>query len=274
MGEAIKFAILAAFALVVLFPLIYAFLGSMKTMSEYGASGLNIFPSRINFENYRYAWNEVNFSRYTWNTVFYSVVLTTIQVTFASMSAFAVARLDFIGKKLLIYVAVSFMFISFGSSTLYPLLKMATAMGLSNSLWGLIIVQSRGPILAVLIIGAYLRSMGKEIDEAAIIDGCSVVQRWVYVMVPLAKPMIATQVILLARNQWNQYMMPLAFTLGRPEIRTLPVGMTALRGTGNMATNLPALSAAAIIGLIPMLLVYAFFHKSLMKAVSEGAVKG
>lgn len=269
----LKYIFLYSLALIVLLPFLYAFLLSMKSLSEFGSNGLDIFPKKIDFSNYKKAWVVANFARYTMNTAFLSIVLTIINTVFVSMAAFAYTRLNFFGKKPLIVFCMAFIFISFGSATLYPLLQIAVSLKLTNSLLGIIIIEAGAPISNVLIVASYVSSISKEVDESAIIDGCGIFRRWISIMVPLSKPILATQIILFFRAYWNDYLIPLVFTFASPNLRTLTVGMTALKGSAAMAADWPSILAGTVISMAPMLVVYIIFQRYFVKGITEGAVK-
>lgn len=273
--KAILYIFLVALLILVVAPLLYVLFASFKTNQEILASSASLLPKKFVFENYEQAWVLADFKRYTWNSIYMTFFIVVGTITTSTMVGYVFARGDFYGKKLIFAVFTSTMFLSMGSLTMYPLLQIARFMHLHTTLWGVIIIQIFGmQITNIFLVRSYVNSIPYEIDEAAIIDGCSFFRVFWNVIMPLLKPIIATIGILSFRNAWNDYLMPLVFTLSNPRQRPLVVGVVALRSTGEAASSWNLMLAGTMISIIPMLIVYLFLNRYFVAGMTSGAVKG
>jgi multiple sugar transport system permease protein len=142
-------------------------------------------------------------------------------------------------------------------------------------LWGVILITVFGVnITNIYLIRGYVLSLPYEIEEAAIIDGCSFFMVFVKVVAPLLKPIIATVAILSFKHSWNNYLMPMVFTLSNPGSRPLVVGIVSLKSTGEAAASWNLMMAGTTISLVPILVVFLFFNRYFIGGMSSGAVKG
>ena len=273
-GKVLLYTIMILFSILVAFPIVYTVLSSFKSNMEI-MSGGTIWPEEFVLDNYKQAWKLANFKQYTWNSIymcFFSVIGVVITSTFAG---YVFARGNFPGKKLIFAVFTAMMFISFGSATLYPLLKVAKLLHINKNLWGVILITVFGVnITNIYLIRGYVLSLPYEIEEAAIIDGCSFFMVFVKVVAPLLKPIIATVAILSFKYSWNDYLMPMVFTLSNPNNRPLVVGIVSLKSTGEAAASWNLMMAGTTISLIPILIVFLFFNRYFIQGMASGAVKG
>lgn len=216
-----------------------------------------------------------DFSKYTMNSVFMSgmIVLGTMITT--TIAGYVFERGSFRGKNILFAMVVSSMFVSLGSLTLYPTFVIAKAFGINKSLWGVIIIRVFGlNVTNLFITRSYIRSISKEIDEAAKVDGCSFFGIYTRVIFPLLKPLLATIAILEFRHSWNDYLMPMVFTLSNPDRMPLVVGIMNLKSSGEAASSWNLMLAGSSIALIPMIIVYLMFNRFFIEGLTAGAVKG
>lgn len=260
--------------LVIGFPIVYAFLGSFKTSQEFLTAGANLLPKEWHWQNYVDAWMLADFKTYTFNSIAVacgSVLITLISTT---MTGYVLARVNFVGKKLLMALFAAMLFVA-GTVTLFPTFLMARNLGLTSSLWGMIITLTAGaqPINSILVMN-YVQGIPKELDESGRIDGCGFFRIFFSIILPIVKPIIATVGILEFRAAWNNYMIPLAFTLSSPKLRTLTVGVVMLKDQGEGISSWNLMIAGTVISLLPILIVYLFFNKWFIAGMTEGAVKG
>ncbi|MGO4274350.1 carbohydrate ABC transporter permease, partial [Paenibacillus sp. TAF58] len=151
-GHILKWIFLLAIAFFTLFPMVMAILGSFKTNAEL-TTGATLLPSIWKFSNYATAWKQANFSRFTWNSLFVSTAVTIGTLLVASMSAYAVDRTRFPGKRLYVILQASTMFISIGAVVLRPQFDLMVKLGLNKSLWGvvLILISAHATVYFMLI---------------------------------------------------------------------------------------------------------------------------
>ncbi|MCU6710235.1 carbohydrate ABC transporter permease [Paenibacillus sp. J5C_2022] len=274
-GKAAIYLFLLAVLLFTVFPLLYVFFASFKSNQELLASGSNLLPRSFTLDNFKQAWVLADFKRYTWNSMYFTFFIVVGVLFNSTMAGFVFARGRFHGKKLIFGIFTSTMFLSLGSVTLYPQLEIAKLFHIHTSLWGVIIIQIFGLHIAnVFLVRSFVNSIPYEIDEAAKIDGCSFFRTFWNVILPLLKPIIATIGLITFRQAWNEYLMPMVFTISNPKQSTLTVGVVALKSTGEAASSWNLMLAGTMISIIPMLAVYLFLNRYFIAGMTSGAIKG
>lgn len=263
-------AILATVAIIWIFPFIWMVSSSFKTNREFLSAGLNLIPQQFRTENYVRAWEVANFSQYFQNSVIVTVTTVLIVVIISALTGYALARVEFPGKRPLIVLYAATLFIPKGY-TIIPVYQLIRELGLLNTLPGLILAEAgAAPVLFALLFMAHFSGVPRELDEAAELDGASFGQTFVHVMIPLAKPMIATTIVLQFMWTWNSFFTPLVLTLNNPDLRTLTVGMYAFVGEYN--TDWTGLTAAALISIVPVLVLFLALQRYFIAGLT-GSVK-
>jgi multiple sugar transport system permease protein len=263
-------AILIPSAIIWIFPFIWMLSSSFKTNREFLASALTLVPNQLMWDNYVRAWEVANFSRYFQNSVIVTVSTVIIVVIVSALSGYALARVSFPGKRLLIVIYAATLFIPKGY-TIIPVYQLIRSLGLLNTIPGLILAEAGGaPVLFALLFMAHFSGIPKELDEAAELDGANFGQTFLHIMLPLAKPMIATAVVLQFMWTWNSFFTPLVLTLNNPDLRTLTVGMYAFVGEYN--TDWTGLTAAALISIVPILALFLALQRYFIEGLT-GSVK-
>lgn len=275
LGQVIKYLFLILLAAVTLFPVLFAFFGSFKTTSEIMLGGINIFPKSLYLENYERAWVMADFKTYTFNSVYYSAAVVVISIITSTMAGFAFEKGNFPGKNLFFALFTGTMFLAMGSASLYPTLKIASLFHLNNSLWGVIVIHAFGiNITNVLLVRGFVRTLPNSMYEAAVLDGCGFLGCFFHITFPLLKPMIATLAILGFKGAWNEYLLPMIFTIANPQQAPLAVGLANLKNSGGAVTEWGVIFAGACYCMIPILIVYCAFNKYFVNGITAGAVKG
>ncbi len=270
----VTFVFLVALLVIVLFPIFYALIGSFKSNREILA-GTNFFPEKLSLDNYIQAWTIADFKKYTFNSVYYSFFVVAASLITSSMGGYVFSRGNFPGKKVLFGIFSSTMFITLGSISIYPTLQIAKLLHINNSLWGVILVHCFGiNITNIYLVRGFVNSLPKELDESAKLDGCGFFRIFWQIILPLLKPVIATIGILSFKGAWNEYLLPMVFTMGNPDQAPLPVGLVALKGSSEAAAAWNLILAGAMISIVPMMIVYLCFNKYFVKGMTTGAVKG
>ncbi len=272
-GRVVLYGLLILWTMICLYPLIWMLSTSFKTMSEVARNTMALLPEAFRWENYVEAWTKGNFGVYFKNSLIVTVTTLLLVLWTASMTAFAIARTEFPGKRLILFALVATLFIPV-EATLVPVFHIAKNLGLLNSLAGLIIVSTAGAqVVSIYLIQAYFRTIPRDLDDAAKIDGCNLFQMYWHVVLPLAKPVLATVAILTFMGTWNAYLLPLAFTMSKPELRTLPVGLVAFQSGFAFSVNWPLLCAGAAISLMPIIVLYVFLQRYFVSGIAAGALK-
>jgi multiple sugar transport system permease protein len=260
---------------VTIFPVFYTFMASFKSNKEILTAGNRVIPSKFVIDNYVQAWKLANFKQYTYNSVFMSVFIVAGVIITSTICGYVFSRGRFPGKEFLYYMILSSMFVSLGSLTLYPLLMIAKTVNMNRSLWGVIIIRVFAVNTTnVFISRGFVDSIPREIDEAAKVDGCSFFQIFSHIISPLCKPVIATVGILTFRSSWNDYLLPMVFTLSNPNRMPLVVGVVNLKSSGEAASSWNLMLAGTALSIIPMIVIYIIFNRYFIDGLTSGSVKG
>ncbi|CAH1217081.1 Diacetylchitobiose uptake system permease protein NgcG [Paenibacillus allorhizoplanae] len=263
--------LLIGIGIIWIYPFIWMIAASFKTNNEYITSGITLLPHKFQFANYKRAWETAHFSVYFWNTLIVTVSVVLIVLAVCALTGYAIGRYRFRGRLLFITAVTATMFMPKGY-TIIPVYSLVNSLGLNNSLWGVILAEAgSGHILFVLLFVAYFRGLPKELEESAEIDGSGFIRTFASIMLPMAKPIIATTAIMQFMWTWNAFLMPLIFTLSKPGLRTLGVGMFQFVGENTM--DWTGMAAAASISLLPILAVFILLQRYFIEGVS-GAIKG
>ena len=264
-------AALLAVGLLWVYPFLWALGSSLKSQTGFIDEGLSVIPRELDWLNYVNAWEGASFGTYFVNTVTITVSVVVLTLLLTSMAGYALARTSFPGKRVLLGVIVVTFFLPRGY-TIVPVYDVVQHLGLLNTLWSVVLVQvASGMVFNTFLFMGYFTTVAKEVEEAARVDGAGFNQTFWYVMLPLARPMLATLGLFTFINSWNDFLTPLVFTLGQPQLRTLAVGLYAF--ISQTSTNWTALCAGSIISLAPIVLVFVVAQRHIVAAIA-GAVKG
>lgn len=235
----------------------------------FGVGGL--IPQNPTMENYVRAWHEANIGRYFFNTLFVtvgSVVLTTLST---ALMGYVLGRRPVPGKSLLMALMVFTLFIPQGY-TIIPVFELLAALGLSQSLWGLMLATcGHSVVIFTLLFAGYFSQMPKDLEEASKMDGVGPVQTFWYVMLPLSKPIVVTVIVMQTLQAWNDFLLPLVITLANPALRTLSVGVYSFRGEHFIDWG--GMTAASAITIIPVVILFLLLQRYFIDGLA-GAVKG
>ncbi|OYO84357.1 multiple sugar transport system permease protein [Lachnotalea glycerini] len=271
----IKYFFLTLIALLTIYPIIYVVFGSFKENKELVLGGINILPKSFIVSNYVEAWQRANFARYTLNSMILSIAVMLLTLVISTMAGYCFARKDFFMKEVIYGIFLVFMFINVGSVSLRPLFELAVKLKINSSLLPVILISTgMGQATYIFLVRGYMNAVPKELDEAATLDGCSFFQIYYKIMLPVLKPVMASIALLSFRGAWNEYILPLVFTMTNEKLRPLTVGVVALRKAGDGAAAWNIMFAGSTIAIMPILLVYIFASKHFMGGLTAGSVKG
>jgi len=274
-GQLLAYIFLGSLFLLVIFPVFCAAMSSLKTNFEIMKNPGSIFPETVTLDNYVQAWKIADFSTYTFNSIYMAFFIVIGTLLFSTMAGYSFARSNFKGKNAIFLMFTSTMFLGFGSITIYPTLEIAKFLHINNSLWGVILSTVLGAnVVNLFLVRNYILGLDPGIEEAAEIDGCNFFMRFFRVVLPLLKPIIATIGILTFQGAWNNYLLPMVFTLGNPKAAPLTVGIVALKGSGQGAASWNLMLAGTMISIVPMIIVYLIFNKQFVEGLTAGGVKG
>lgn len=269
MRKALTYVALFAVASVMAAPFVWLLLTSLKGDEDVFAFPPTLWPETFQFSNYVETWNTVPFGRYIVNSIVVSFAVVVSNVLLASLAAYPLARMDFRGKGLVFVLVLSTMMVP-EQVIMIPLYQLALQLGLINQLAALVIPFSVNAFGIFLMRQFYL-SIPKDLEDAAVIDGCSPLRIWWSVLVPLSRPALATLAVFTFVGSWSAFLWPLV-VLQESAKFTLPVGLAYL--TGTFSANFKYVAAGAVIAILPVLAVYLFLQRTFIEGILSGGVKG
>ena len=261
---------LLSVAVTCLYPLLWMVVSSLKTQ-ETIFTDISLIPQQFNFQNYIIAWQEGGFGRNFLNSILYTVSVVCGLVIVSSMAAYGFARLKFPGRNILFIMFMAAMMIPIPGSfvALYVLLN---KLHLRNTPIGYILCMINvGLSTSIFLLKTFFDKMPKELEDAARIDGCSKFGIWWHIALPLSKPVLAVVVIFNALNVWNEYILALIIFDSR---KFMPLQVALQTFQGEFVTNYPLLMAGLTITALPIIIIYLFMQKYIIKGVTQGAIVG
>ena len=255
----------------VLIPLVWIISLSFKTTSS--ITDPTYFPVHWTWSNYSGILTTSTFLRPLLNSIGIGLIATFIAVVLASMAAYAVARLNFPGKQVLIGLSLLIaMFPAIALAT--PLFNIERILGLFNTWPGLIIPYiATGLPLGIYTLSAFFREIPWELEKAAKVDGATPFQAFVRVIAPLAAPGMVTTAILVFLFCWNDFLLAITLT-ATTAARTAPAALSFFTGNSQFAVPTGSISAAAVVITIPIIIFVLFFQRRIVAGLTAGAVKG
>jgi multiple sugar transport system permease protein len=265
---------LTLFIIVTLFPFYWMALASFKANSElYNLQAFPFWVSTPTFEHYAYLFREGSFfPRWLLNTMIISVASTAISLSFSVLAGYALARLRFWGAGVLgLLIFVSYLVPQ--TLLFIPLFDVIKSLGIADTYWALILTYPTFliPFCSWLLMG-YFRSIPRELEESAMIDGSSRIGTLVRIVLPLAAPGLLSAGIFAFTLSWNEFIYSLVFITTTP-MKTLPVGVTTELIRGDVFFW-GSLMAGALISSVPVAVAYSFFVDYYVAGLTAGAVKG
>lgn len=268
-GEFITLLVLVAFAIVILYPLIWMVISSMKSYEEIYNDVWGL-PSTWIVENYSLAWSK-GISGYFVNSVIVTGTTIIAVLIIGSMAAFALARYRTRLIDLALIFTIGGMMMN-PQVALIPLFNILSSFHLINTHWALIFtyIAYRLP-LTILLLRGYFLSIPKELEESAIIDGCSEFGIYRRIYLPMSTPILLTTVVLTAFFAWNEFLFATIF-IDSESLKTIPSGLMNFRDA--LRTDWGVLLSGMVIASLPMVALLIFLQKYLVRGLSEGSVKG
>lgn len=265
-GRVGAYVLLSLFAIVYVGPLMMLVITSLKSMPEFMKSATAL-PTSLHFENFIEAWEKANFLRYLTNTLIYTISATAIYVVTAVFVAFPISRgyVRGAGWLLTLYIIALFLPVA-----LIPQFQLMLNLGLYNNPVGYVMLFLVNPIGIVILVN-YIKTLPRELDEAAAMDGCSYVRFVTSIVFPLIQPAIATIAVLHAIGIWNELILPTIY-LTNKDYYPITRGMIVFQGV--YGSNWPTLAAAVLIMTLPMLVLFLVLQRYIVSGLTAGAVKG
>ncbi|HET7477676.1 MAG TPA: carbohydrate ABC transporter permease [Dermatophilaceae bacterium] len=267
--SAVVYGVLVVALLVVMAPLIWMMLGSIKTDAELRQVPPTFLPLHVTLANFSTLFSKLSFSTYFLNSAVVTVVVTAGNLIFCSMLGYALAMLDFRGKKVLFGVVMGTLMIP-GVVTFIPLFVLVANMGLLNTLPGLFLPFLVAPF-GVFLMRQFISSLPKDLLDAGRVDGAGELMIFARVILPLCGPALATLGIITFLGSWNNFLWPLVVAQ-RNSAYTLPVAL-ALYSSDPNHTDYGLLLAGATIVILPVLVVFLTFQRRFIEGIASTGIK-
>ncbi|RAV19162.1 carbohydrate ABC transporter permease [Paenibacillus contaminans] len=270
--DLIWWLILIGFSISILFPLIWILYQSLKTNREFFQDVWQL-PEVWKWLNYAKAWDKFHVGTAVLNTVYYVGLSLIISLTLTSLNAYALTRIQFKGRKLIWGVIMLSLFLP-GLTALIPQYVLMRELNLTNSLTGLVILDSFGEsAFYLLLLGGFMQSLPKELEEGAFMDGASLYRVFLQIIVPLSMPGIVTVAIFKFLELYNNFLGPFIYLSDQSKY-TMAVNMYHANSTMQYSADWVTLFAGVLITMAPSVLCYIWFQRSIMEGATLGAVKG
>jgi raffinose/stachyose/melibiose transport system permease protein len=257
-------------AILIAFPFILILINSFKSPADYNATGPLALPSELYFDGIVAFWERVNFPEKVWNSVWISGAVAIFAVLISILNAFAIGIGRVRGRT---WIVLAFLLANLlpQEALLYPLYYLFREVGLYNNPWSVVIIftviqAAFGTYLLASVFGTF----PKEVLEAAALDGAN---RWTTlwrVIVPISRPTLSVLLIFFFIWTWNEFLIPLTFLIDN-STQTVPVSISVLQGDRLM--DVTTTSASALLGVIPTLIFFLIFQRTLTRGITAGAVK-
>lgn len=270
-AQAARFFVLAAFAIVMVFPFWYMAVVSLEPNQLSLSYPPRLLPLNPSVSNYVAAWQTNDFAGYFLRSLYVSVVSTALGTFVACAAAFVVSRFRFVGRNLIYRVFLISMMIP-GMTFIVPQFKLLHQLGLLNSLTGLILIYSSGMVpFTTFLMKGFFDDVPLELEDAVLIDGGGKWTLFARIMMPMAIPSLVTAILFNFMGGWDEFIQALTF-LQNPSKFTLPIALQLFQG--QHSTQWGEFFAAAIIQTGPIIVMFIIFQRHIVKGIMAGAIKG
>lgn len=278
------FLLLLAVAITMLYPLLWMLGTSVKTndpaalLREGAGAGVfpsdrnilsNLFPPVWHWDNFAEVFRISPFARYYFNSALVALVVTAGQLVTSSLAAYAFGRLIFRGREKIFFLYLATLMVP-ASVTLIPLFIIMSKAGLVNSYFVLIVPPMFGAY-GTFMLRQFFKGIPDELEEAACIDGCNALMRFIYVVLPLSAPALATLGIFTFLGNWQSFLYPLVM-VSSDNLKTIPLGL--LNFVDENSANWPLLMAASVWSILPVIGIFLFGQRFFVSGTRLGGVKG
>lgn len=265
----LKYGILLALTVVALVPFVWMISSSLKTSVDVFSIPMRWIPETFHFENYSLIWERVPLATYFKNTAVLAVIVTFMQILTSSFAAYAFAKMNFKGRDMLFMCYIGTIAVPW-QAYMVPQFIMMRSIGLYDTIWSLVVLQSF-TAFGVFLMRQFYMGIPNDLSEAARIDGLSEYGIWARIILPLAKPAIATLCIFTFVNTWNDYMGPMIY-LTTDIRKTIQVGLRRFIQAYSADYNL--IMAASLCSLLPVTVVFLFLQRYFIEGIATTGMKG
>jgi multiple sugar transport system permease protein len=235
------------------------------------AGSTSLVPWPLTFDNFTTVWNGSGFGVYFVNSLTVGAASLVVSTIIGVLGGYGLARFQFRGKNVFLLVMLCTQFIP-GAMMLIPLFEIFNGLGLTDSLWSLIISDTVFQLpLSLVLMAGFIRNVPVDLEEAAWVDGCGRIRAFCLIVLPLLRPGIVAVGSFAFISAWNNFLFAIMFLTSQDQF-TIPVGLSYL--LGEFGTDFGALAAGGVIAVVPVVVLFAYVQKFLVQGLSAGAVKG
>jgi raffinose/stachyose/melibiose transport system permease protein len=261
----VAWVILVVLVVAIVYPMVWAILNGFKSNLELFGNPWGL-PSELRWANYQRAW-DLGVVRYLFNSVVVTGASVVAVILFSSMAAYALTRHQIpFARAITVFILGGMMLAP--AVALIPLFRLLQSLGIFNTYWALIVLYTAFRIpFTVFLIRAYMITLSREMEAAAIVDGASNWQVFWLIVMPLSRPIIVSAALLQALFAWNEFAFALVF-INDTDLKTLPVGLLQMQG--RVLSDWPVLFAALVLSSIPIIVLFLLSQRQFIRGLSEG----
>lgn len=269
-GRVLLYSIAVVVLLVIVVPLSFSVLGGFRSNAQLAADPVGL-PNPWVWTNYQTTLSDPAFYQWVRNSVLIALGTTILVLPAASLAAFVIARYRFRGREV-VYALFTLGLLFPVAVAILPLFITLRQTGLLNSALGIALPQAAfGLPLSIVILRPFFRSIPRDLEDAAAIDGCGPLRFYWSVMLPLSRPVLSTIAVLTIVGSWNAFLLPL-LVLTKPEQWSLPLGINNI--SAQYVTDTAAILAYTTVAMIPALIFYFIAQRQIVSGLTAGGVKG
>ena len=262
------YVVLLVMTLIYMGPFLFSVSISFNAEQDVFEWPIRLIPKEWTLDNYSRVWSDLPFGQWLFNSFIITLVQTVTNVFFASLAGFAFARLDFPGKNILFSILLASLMIP-GIILLVPKFIILNEFHMINTYAGLML-PGLVTVVNIFLMKQFFETIPKDLEEAALIDGCSYFRIFWQIFLPVSKPALAAVAIYTFQGAWNEFMWPVIVTTTR-EMFTLPVGMAFLKN--EFSVQWPLLMAGTILISLPTLAIFLIFQRYFVQGVASAGLK-
>jgi raffinose/stachyose/melibiose transport system permease protein len=266
--SSLRYLVMGLFALTTIYPFFWILISSLKTNSDIFANPFGL-PKILDWENYVTAWKTANIGLYLFNSAMVSFGAVLIVLIVGAMAAYVLAR---VSESAFLYLYFTLGIMIPVHTILIPTFVLMKNIHLYNTLIGLTLLYAVSNLsLAIFILVGFMKSIPREIEEAAIMDGAGLPRIFFQIIFPISQPALATIGMLSFLNCWNEYLFAYVL-ISRSDLKTITQGIFLLQGA--YSTDYGPLTAGMVMAIIPVIIIYIIFQEQVIEGMTAGSVKG
>ncbi|WP_449372681.1 carbohydrate ABC transporter permease [Arthrobacter psychrolactophilus] len=262
--------IVAVLAVTWLVPFAWATITAFKSETEAAATPITLVPkSGFTFDAFAKVLQQGNIPQWTVNSLFTAAAITIITLAISTLAAYALSRIDFTGRKLMMTIIVASLIVP-PPVLIIPLFYQMVSFHMIDTYWGIILPQVIAPAM-VFVLKKFFDQIPRELEDAALVDGAGRIRIFWQVVLPLSRPILAAVAIFVFIGAWNNFLWPFIVT-NESSMLTLPVGLQTIKSAYGIqyAQNM----ASALLAALPLIVVFLFFQRQIIKGISTTGLAG